>query len=150
MRTLIVRSSFISMVAWAAGCDVPPPDEPELLRSGAAALRRSDSAAPVQVPAAVILRGEGGGRFRGEAGSAAAAPAGQVIVKFRSSGKQAVTQCPQRWLAEKRSFRGATADRSDSLDRLHRAAKVVRARSLLPGRAGLSTEEARAKLRARM
>ena len=74
---------------------------------------------------------------------AAAAPA-QLVVKFISEGPFAVTECPERWIAEGRSFQDATADRSDSLDQLRRQIGVTQARALMAGRSGLSTASAKA------
>lgn len=74
---------------------------------------------------------------------------GQVIVKYKSSGRFAVTECVERWMAARRSFDAATADRSTSLDRVHAGISARAARALMPGRRGLSTLEARRRLDAR-
>ncbi|HEY3498678.1 MAG TPA: S8 family serine peptidase [Polyangiaceae bacterium] len=74
--------------------------------------------------------------------SAPAFQEGEIIVKYRSHGSRAVTEDVEQWLAERRSFAGATADRSASLDRLHEGIGARRARAFLPGRRGLSTATA--------
>jgi subtilisin family serine protease len=106
---------------------------------------------PTEVRARLVQDPAGRALDRGFAGaSAVAAVPGQLIVKLRSQGPSAVTECSERWLAEGRSFRDATADRSDSLDRLHREAGVRRARALLRERVGLRTAEAMTRERSRI
>jgi len=66
----------------------------------------------------------------------------ELVIKFRSSGPHAVTECAETWLKTRRSFRDATADRSDSLDVNFRNWKVSEGSALVPGRTGLSTAAA--------
>jgi serine protease len=66
----------------------------------------------------------------------------ELVIKFRSSGPHAVTECAETWLKTRRSFRDATADRSDSLDINFRNWKVSEGSALVPGRTGLSTAAA--------
>ena len=66
----------------------------------------------------------------------------QVIVKFKTDGPSAVTECPSRWLSEHRSFATATSDRSTSLDAVMKLSGVRQAHALMPGRVGLSTAQA--------
>jgi subtilisin family serine protease len=83
--------------------------------------------------------------FRASGGHAA-----RVLVKFKSDGPSAVTECPARWLTEQRSFATATADHSTSLDALIHVSGVQHALALTPGRAGLSTAQAQSLLQARI
>ncbi len=82
-------------------------------------------------------------------GQAAGIIPGQVIVKYKSEGLQALTQCAERWLDEGKSFTSATADGSASLDVLHKKLAVRGAKALMPGRRGLSTADAKQRLSAR-
>ena len=112
------------------------------------------AAAPVQNQIS-SLNGQRSGSVLGPGGypttgqTAAAAPT-QLVVKFQSDGPSAVTECPERWIAEGRSFRDATADQSDSLDQLLLQTGVTRAHALVPGRSGLSTANAKALFAARL
>ncbi len=79
---------------------------------------------------------------------------GELVVKFRSTGDHAVTDCMATRLEQKRSLASATADGSDSLDRLVGRLRIHQAKTLLPGRKGLTTARFRAlrssKMRARI
>ncbi len=68
---------------------------------------------------------------------------GRVVVKFRSDGPHAVIECAQATFERYRALADATADHSDSLDRLGRQVRVRSVRALLPERVGLSTAAAR-------
>ncbi|CAG0928039.1 partial Thermophilic serine proteinase, partial [Planctomycetaceae bacterium] len=68
---------------------------------------------------------------------------GRVVVKFRSDGPHAVIECAQATFEMRRALADATADHSESLDRLSREVGVRSVRALLPERFGLSTEAAR-------
>jgi subtilisin family serine protease len=68
----------------------------------------------------------------------------QLVVKFKSTGSKALTDCVKANLRRGRSFSVATADRSASLDPLMK--RVTAARSLVPGREGLTTSAARTRL----
>jgi subtilisin family serine protease len=66
------------------------------------------------------------------------------VVKFKSSGSAALTDCVKATLARGRSFSAATADGSRSLDKVMKSVKG--ARSLIPGREGLTTVAAKSRL----
>ena len=68
---------------------------------------------------------------------------GRIVVKFRSDGLHAVTECAEASFKSRRIFQDATADHSESLDRLGREVGVRSVRALLPERFGLSTAAAR-------
>ena len=82
--------------------------------------------------------------------SGAKAVPGQLVVKFKASGPQRLTEDSFLWIRERRSFATATADRSASLDGLMLRHQVQQARPLVHGRIGLSTSAAKAKLGARL
>ena len=72
---------------------------------------------------------------------------GQVIVKFRSDGPRALTQCAHCLLKNRQSFASSLADRSDSIDRLNQRFGVKTARSVFVSRDNLSTIQAQSKER---
>jgi len=74
---------------------------------------------------------------------------GQLVVKFKSDPLGGITDDVQSCLRGGRSFASITADASSSLDAPVRRHGIFRAASLLQGREGLSTRDAKALLRAR-
>jgi subtilisin family serine protease len=74
---------------------------------------------------------------------------GQLVVKFKSDDRAGVTHDVQSALAQHRSFASITADASPSLDEHVRRHGIFRATSLLRGREGLSTQDAKGLLRFR-
>jgi subtilisin family serine protease len=74
----------------------------------------------------------------------------QIIVKFKSDGPTAVTECTERWLAEHRSFDRATTDRSTSLDGLVTSLRIQRAHALVRERTGLGIAAAQKLLQSRL
>jgi subtilisin family serine protease len=75
---------------------------------------------------------------------------GQLVVKFKTSGPQGLTQDAQTWLRQGRSFASATADGSGSLDVVLRRHQVRDARPLVRDRAGLDTAAATSRLQTRL
>jgi len=74
---------------------------------------------------------------------------GQLVVKFKSDPQQGITDDVPACLRRGRSFASITADASSSLDAPVRRHGIFRAASLLQGREGLSTADAKTLLRAR-
>jgi len=74
---------------------------------------------------------------------------GQLVVKFKSDPLGGITDDVQSCLRQGRSFAAITADASPSLDAPVRRHGIFRAASLLQGREGLSTQDAKALLSAR-
>ena len=72
---------------------------------------------------------------------------GELLVKFRSTGAEAVTDCVATRLEQKKSMVTATMDHSSSLDELMSRFGVGRAKTLLRARKGLTTAQARAMMR---
>jgi subtilisin family serine protease len=124
----------------SSGCSSQPGDSAKLRATESALSAPSVAPAPAQGSSRSIVRGPAGSFGVATGGSAAPT---QLIVKFKSDGPTAVTQCPERWLAEHRSFVGATADASNTLDTVMRSTGVKRAHALIPGRTGLSTANAK-------
>jgi subtilisin family serine protease len=85
-----------------------------------------------------------------EATPAEAPPAPTLLVKFRDEGAYALEACAEELVRSGRSFRNATRDRSDSLDRLNRRLGVRRARALFRQADGTPLPDQRRKLRARL
>jgi len=127
-------SFLLSLALGAAGCSGSAPDPHDAEIAGGVQPAGSSQNA-ITTP-------------QGSSKPASVVP-GELIVKYKSDGKYAVTQDVQRWLSERRSFTRATADRSTSLDQLHAGISARAARALMPGRNGLSTADARRRLDAR-
>jgi subtilisin family serine protease len=130
-------------VAWGAGgCTRPALDGGEGAAPSQWAAPRSTSA-----PRALLAGGTTPGSSPGTSGGTAIP--GKLVVKFKSSGPQRLTQCAQTWISQARSFATATGDASASLDVLVRRHQVQAAIPLIRDRAGLSTAVALSKLSAR-
>jgi subtilisin family serine protease len=105
---------------------------------------KTDAREPVVAPVTPAVnagRGAIHSSFSPRATPAKAVP-GQIVVKFKSSGPQSLTECSATWLRNSRSFATATADGSPSLDSLMLKHQVQRGRPLFRGRLGLSTAAA--------
>jgi len=73
-----------------------------------------------------------------------------LIVQFESEGDHALGACAETLFREQRAFAEATADASDSLDRIHRRVPVLRMRALFRRPDGRPLAEQRAVLRQRL
>ncbi len=67
----------------------------------------------------------------------------RIIIKFKSDGNYAVTQSVQTLLEKNQAFKSATADQSDSLDRLHAKHKLHSAKAVFEDRNGIDTFQAK-------
>ena len=74
----------------------------------------------------------------------------QLIVRFHTTGPFAVTECAETLLRQRRAFRGATADRSESLDRLATRLGVRQARALFRRPDGTGFGNQRMRLQRRL
>ncbi|HYQ17061.1 MAG TPA: S8 family serine peptidase, partial [Polyangiaceae bacterium] len=74
---------------------------------------------------------------------------GQLVVKFKSDSRSAVTDDVQSCLKRRGSFASITADASSSLDQAVQRHGIFRATSLFQGREGLSTSAAKTLLHGR-
>lgn len=63
---------------------------------------------------------------------------GQLLIKFKSQGPQAVLVCAHCWVSQHKSFQHATADKSDSLDRLNALTGLISAEPLFSSRHDLT------------
>lgn len=139
MRTLKSGATVLSCLFLLSGCGGDSNSEPAAQKSQAASQDPKGTAAPTADPSGSVP----------PHGATTDVVPGEVIVKFRSSGAARVTECAARVLGQRRSFRAATADGSDSLDRLTDAHGLSSGQPLLRGRTGLTTESARVKFRGR-
>jgi beta propeller repeat protein len=86
------------------------------------------------------------------ASDAAAGPShapGEILVRFHVEGRHALRECAQALAERGRAFHLASADGSDSLDRLHAALGVREVRALFRRADGRPFEEQRERLRSR-
>jgi hypothetical protein len=146
------RSSVYRMVGWScvalstlacsAGMDGGEAEQ-------SSAVRQAVSDAP-QAPGGpgAFPRGPGRALPGGPGTPSAGVRAGEIIVKYKSDGAQALTECAERWIREGRSFGAATADGSASLDTVQHQLGVRSARALMSGRRGLATRDAKQRLAA--
>lgn len=74
---------------------------------------------------------------------------GEILVRFHAEGRHALRECAQTLVERGRAFELASADGSDSLDRLHAALGVREVRALFRRADGRPFEEQRERLRAR-
>ena len=73
-----------------------------------------------------------------------------LIIKLRGAGPHAVNECAEELFRRGRSFASASADGSESLDRLHDRLRVRAVKALFRERSGGSLAEDRALLRQRL
>src|SRR6185369_8452215 len=144
------RASLPLAIATAiAGCGSSPPSENT--NSQSSVLRSSPagaSAASAGKPTTSLPNSGPVGTGAAKIGGLAVVP-GQLVVKFKSDPLGGITDDVQSCLRQGRSFAAITADASPSLDAPVRRHGIFRAASLLQGREGLSTQDAKALLSAR-
>jgi subtilisin family serine protease len=92
----------------------------------------------------------GWGRPSQAAPSKSATRATGIVVKFKATGPNSVTESVDAILASGRSLSRATADGSGSLDHLVQKHQLGSTRTLLPWRSGLSTVAAQTRQKARV
>jgi beta propeller repeat protein len=83
-------------------------------------------------------------------GAAEQAQSPSLLVKFRSEGPRALVECAESLTRQRRAFRPATADLSDSLDTLHRELDVRAVRAVFRRPDGSPFQLQRRRLRDRL
>ncbi|MGC4066994.1 MAG: S8 family serine peptidase [Polyangiaceae bacterium] len=102
----------------------------------------SAQSAPESLTNGIVAQGKNAGIHDGPRGESRP----QIIVKFKSQGSAALTECAEHVIASRHSFRNATADHSNSLDDVAVRAGVTGAKALLWWRSGLSTIAAKQRM----
>jgi subtilisin family serine protease len=142
---------FLAITTAIAGCASSTPTEDANPQSSALESPpvppRSSGVPSVKPPPG--LPGPGvSGKMPAKVGGVPVVP-GQIVVKFKSDPLGGISDDVHSCIQQGRSFASITADASSSLDASVRRHGIFRAASLLPGREGRSTADAKTLLRAR-
>ncbi|HYQ45313.1 MAG TPA: S8 family serine peptidase [Polyangiaceae bacterium] len=148
LRSLVLCSFVTSAVIGGCGSSTPLESADRASSGLGISPTPSTSGAPAPKPTTAFPAPGIPGASTPKVGGLAVVP-GQLVVKFKSDSPAGISSDVHSCLQQGRSFASITADASSSLDGLVRRHGIFRAASLVQGREGLSTRDAKALLRAR-